>query len=158
MRGVGIAVLAFTAGISVSFFTLPLWVTFVINAAKEGSRSDWLGFAGSVVGAGVALIAAGIAWFAVQQQIEAQRLAIEQARTAEVQKVERHQAEAKAAARIVLTHTIHAAAAALNVRERTLELRRIEPQGKSRTCSGAHCRADVVCRRHVVEGSERMNA
>jgi hypothetical protein len=122
MRGGAIAVVAFAAGVSVSFFTLPLWVTFAINVAKEGSRTDWLGFAGSVVGAGVALLAAIIAWFAVQQQIIAQRLATEQVRVDEVQRVEQQQAEAKFAARIVLTQTVHAAAAALNVAGQLLEL------------------------------------
>jgi hypothetical protein len=71
MRGVAIAVIAFTAGLSVSFFTIPLWVTFAINVAKEGSRTDWLGFTGSVIGALVALIAAAIAWTAIQHQISA---------------------------------------------------------------------------------------
>ena len=121
MRGVGIAVLAFAIGATCSFFTLPIWVTFAINVAKEGSRTDWLGFAGSVIGAGVALIAAIIAWFAVQQQISAQRLEAEQRRTEEIEKTERQQAEAKFAARIVLTQTVHAAAAAFNVADQLLE-------------------------------------
>jgi hypothetical protein len=121
MRGAGIAVLAFAIGATCSIFSLPLWVTLAINAAKEGSRTDWLGFAGSVVGAGVALIAAIIAWFAVQQQIEAQRLESEQKRIEEAKKTERQQAEAKFAARIVLTQIVHAAAAAFNVADKLLE-------------------------------------
>jgi hypothetical protein len=59
-------------------------VTFAINFAKEGSRTDWLGFTGSVIGALVALIAAGVAWFAVQGQIGAQRLEAEQKRIDDV--------------------------------------------------------------------------
>jgi hypothetical protein len=35
-----VAVLAFFAGVTVSFFTLPFWVIFAINAAKDGPRSD----------------------------------------------------------------------------------------------------------------------
>src|SRR4249919_2054870 len=72
MHGVATAILAFAVGVSVSFFTLPLWVMFVINVAKEGSRTDWLGFTGSVIGAVVALIAAIIAWTAIQRQISAE--------------------------------------------------------------------------------------
>lgn len=64
-----VGILAFVAGTAVSFFTLPIWVTTAINIAKEGNRSDWLGFFGSVIGAVMTLIAALVAWFAVQQQI-----------------------------------------------------------------------------------------
>jgi hypothetical protein len=105
-------VAAFCAGIALSFFTLPLWVTFAINIAREGNRADWLGFTGSLIGAVVALIAAIIAWFAVQQQIAAQMLASQQERVDRAQTMERQEAEAKAAAKIVLTQTVHAAAAA----------------------------------------------
>jgi hypothetical protein len=52
-------------------FTLPLWVAFAINIAKEGSRTDWLGFSGAVITAFVTLAAGISAWFAVQQQIAA---------------------------------------------------------------------------------------
>jgi hypothetical protein len=69
---VTVAVLAFCAGLSVSFFTLPLWITFAINVAREGNRSDWIGLFGSVLGAIMTLIAAAVAWFAVQEQIQAQ--------------------------------------------------------------------------------------
>jgi uncharacterized membrane protein YccC len=120
VRKVAISILAFTAGASLSFFTLPLWVTFAINVAKEGSRTDWLGFAGSVIGALVALVAAIIAWFAVQQQINAQRLAVEQERIEEAERTEKQQAEAKFAGTVVLTQTVHAAAAALNVADQLL--------------------------------------
>jgi hypothetical protein len=64
-----VGILAFVAGTAVSFFTLPIWVTTAINIAKEGNRSDWLGFFGNVIGAAMTLIAALVAWFAVQQQI-----------------------------------------------------------------------------------------
>jgi hypothetical protein len=65
----GVAILAFCAGISVSFFTLPLWVTFAINAAKDGNRTDWLGFAGSVVAAFVAAVAILFAWKGIMSQV-----------------------------------------------------------------------------------------
>ncbi|UGA45997.1 hypothetical protein HU230_0008145 [Bradyrhizobium quebecense] len=45
-----------------------------ITVSKEGLElKDWLGFAGNVLAAFVALIAAIIAWYAVQDQIAAQR-------------------------------------------------------------------------------------
>lgn len=46
----------------------------IILAPDPVKLSDWLGFAGSVVGALVTLIAAGVAWRAVQHQIDAQQL------------------------------------------------------------------------------------
>jgi hypothetical protein len=64
----GVAILAFCAGMSVSFFTLPLWVTFAINAAKGGNRTDWLGFAGSVGTAFVAAVAIFFAWKGIMRQ------------------------------------------------------------------------------------------
>jgi hypothetical protein len=70
----GIALLAFLTGTTASFFTLPIWVTVVINAAKEGSRTDWLGFAGGIIGsllsAGVAVAAIAFAWRGVSQQVK----------------------------------------------------------------------------------------
>lgn len=73
MKKYQIALLAFAGGISVSFFTLPLWVIFASNIAREGARTDWLGFAGSIIGAAMTVAAAGIAWAAVQRQISIQR-------------------------------------------------------------------------------------
>jgi hypothetical protein len=104
-----IAITAFCVGAAMSFFTLPVWVVFAINFSKEGTRTDWLGFLGSIVGACVTLIAATIAWFAVQkqiiaaQQIEAQRAASEEART------NAKYAEAKVVARVAITQCVHAA-------------------------------------------------
>jgi hypothetical protein len=106
---VTVAVLAFCAGLSVSFFTLPLWITFAINVAREGNRSDWIGLFGSVLGAIMTLIAAAVAWFAVQEQIQAQE---------SDKQLEKE--EAKFAAVIVLTQPVHAAAAALNIVDQTL--------------------------------------
>jgi uncharacterized membrane protein YcjF (UPF0283 family) len=110
-----IATVAFFAGTSVSFFTFPLWVAFLISLAKDGSRADWFGFAGSVFGAVMVLIGAVIARFAVQEQIRADRLASDQKRVEEAEKAERQEEAAKQAATIVLTQTVHAAAAVLNV-------------------------------------------
>jgi hypothetical protein len=67
------AVCFFTAGLSISFFTLPLWVAIATNAAKDGSRSDWLGFAGGIIGnlitAAVAGAAAYYAWLGIKRQL-----------------------------------------------------------------------------------------
>jgi hypothetical protein len=73
MKKSGIALLAFAGGMSVSIFTLPLWVVFAINIAREGTRTDWLGFTGAIIGAAMTVAAAGIAWAAVQRQISIQR-------------------------------------------------------------------------------------
>ena len=68
-----VATLAFCAGVCISFFTLPVWVAFAINVAKEGQRTDWLGFAGNIVGSGitsaVAVAAIYFAWRGVTQQL-----------------------------------------------------------------------------------------
>jgi len=99
---VAVAIVAFFAGTVVSFFTLPLWVAFDINIAKEGSRTDWLGFSGAVFAAFVTLAAAIVAWFAVQQQIAAP----EEARR-------RSQNEAKYVGVVALAQLVHAASALL---------------------------------------------
>jgi hypothetical protein len=61
-------ILAFFAGASISFLTLPLWVAFAINIAKEGNRTDWLGFSGAVFAAFMTLTAGIIAWLAVHSK------------------------------------------------------------------------------------------
>jgi hypothetical protein len=83
--------------------------------------SDWIGFSGSVLSGAITLLAAMIAWFAVQRQISAQEDTEKRAaqRLAEQRAIE--MSNAKEAAKIVLTHTIHAAAAVMNVTEQYLE-------------------------------------
>lgn len=52
-----------------------------ITVSKDAVElKDWLGFAGNVLGAGVTLLAAVIAWHAVQRQIDAQFRTAEQER------------------------------------------------------------------------------
>jgi hypothetical protein len=67
-----VSILAFCAGAAVSFVTLPVWMAFVVNIAKEGSRTDWLGFIGTIFGSlvtgGVAAAAIYVAWRAVMRQ------------------------------------------------------------------------------------------
>jgi hypothetical protein len=115
-----VAVLAFAAGSVTSLFTLPFWVVAATNAAKAGSRTDWLGFSGSVIAGFMTLVAATAAWFAVKQQIDAQEnsYAIEKAFRDET--IARRQAEAKEAARIVLSQVIHAAATIAHINTRML--------------------------------------
>jgi hypothetical protein len=114
MRRVAIAILAAVIAAAVSFFTIPLWLTFTTNIAREGSRTDWLGFIGSVMGAMVALIAAIIAWFAVQAQIRAQKREAKKWRIDEEKWIEHQHREAKEAAVIVLMPIVQAAADAFN--------------------------------------------
>jgi hypothetical protein len=54
----------------------------ILLAPEKVKLSDWLGFAGSLAGALVALIAAGIAWRTVQHQIEANKLLTERQESA----------------------------------------------------------------------------
>jgi hypothetical protein len=72
MTYASVSILAFCAGTAVSFFTLPLWITFAIGVANEGSRTDWLGsFAtimGSLITGSVAATAIYFAWRAVMRQ------------------------------------------------------------------------------------------
>jgi hypothetical protein len=72
---------------TVGLMALAIVLTFVISAglplittAEPVKVSDWLGFAGNIVGAGGTLMAAFIAWSAVQQQISEQRRAVESQR------------------------------------------------------------------------------
>lgn len=94
--------LAFIVGVSISFFTLPLWVVFAINVAKAGSRADWFGFSGTVIAAGATLAAGAAAWVVVRQQIAAP----EEARR-------RSQGEAKYVGVVALAQLIHVASALL---------------------------------------------
>jgi hypothetical protein len=108
-----VVVLAFFAGVTVSFFTLPFWVLFAINAAKDGLRTDWLGFSGSVIAGAMTLVAAIIAWFAVSRQILSQKEAVARAEYhAELAK-QQHLQDAKIAATLAITQPMHVAATLL---------------------------------------------
>src|ERR1700677_1668210 len=108
----------------------PLWLislalilgTFIVIAipisiasGESIKASDWIGFAGSIAAGVMTLVAATLAWFAVQRQIKAQEVAEERATQRSTEQKAVQDAEAKYAAVIVLTQTVHAAAAALNV-------------------------------------------
>lgn len=69
-HGLGVIGLAILATVLAVFLS----VGVPILTAKEGVKlSDWLGFAGNVLGSGTGLLAAAIAWRAVQKQIATQR-------------------------------------------------------------------------------------
>jgi hypothetical protein len=77
--------------------------------------SDWIGFSGSVLAGAITLLAAVLAWFAVQRQISAQEDAEARATQRLADQRDADMANAKEAAKIVLTHPVHAAAAVTNV-------------------------------------------
>jgi hypothetical protein len=83
--------------------------------------SDWIGFSGSVLSGAITLLAAVLAWFAVQRQIGAQEDAEKRATQRLAEQRATEMSNAKEAAKIVLTQTVHAAAAVMNVTEQFLE-------------------------------------
>jgi hypothetical protein len=58
--------------IGIAGFWVPIYLPPIAALAKNGINEQWLGFVGNIVGALVTLLAAGLAWFAVQRQINAQ--------------------------------------------------------------------------------------
>jgi hypothetical protein len=107
--------------------TIVVLIPVSIATGDKIKSSDWIGFAGSIAAGAMTLFAATLAWFAVQRQIKSQEDAEVRAteRSAEQRTIE--MAEAKYAATIVLTHTVHAAAAVLNVTLQFIEASQ-EPQ------------------------------
>jgi hypothetical protein len=117
MRGaltaVGIATIAFFVGLASSIFLLPFWITPFLSAVEKGNPADWVGFAGNF-GAGImTLIAAIIAWFAVQAQIGAQRDIEAQKAAEEEGRRHQRQQEAKTIAIVAITQCVHAASGAM---------------------------------------------
>lgn len=102
--------------------TIVVLVPAAISQGDTIKANDWIGFAGNIVGAIVTLIAAIIAWFAVQQQIKAQDRNAELARTFETEKLRQNHAEAKFAAVAVLTQSIHAVTAVAMLNSKILKL------------------------------------
>lgn len=78
----------------------------IAAATKDGGGEQWLGFVGNLVGAGVTLVAAVIAWLAVQRQIEAQKTAMSDALSREIRKDEERRRHAKYSARTALAAPI----------------------------------------------------
>lgn len=63
---------AFAIGLSSSVFLMPFWIPPFLAATKTNNPSDWIGFAGNFAAGIMTIVAAVIAWFAVQGQISAQ--------------------------------------------------------------------------------------
>jgi hypothetical protein len=92
-----------------------------IATGDKMKSSDWIGFAGSIAAGAMTLIAATLAWFAVQRQIKSQEDAEKRAAQRAEEQRNAQMSNAKEAAKIVLTQTVHAAAAVMNVTEQFLE-------------------------------------
>jgi hypothetical protein len=106
--------IAFLVGLSSALFLIPFWIGPFIAAAKNGNPADWIGFAGNF-GAGImTLVAAIIAWFAVQQQIKFQRAQADFAEESRQRERDAQRAETKFAALIAITQPIHAATGVLH--------------------------------------------
>jgi len=114
-----------------------------IATGENIKSSDWIGFAGSVVAGGMTLFAATLAWFAVQRQIKAQDESEERSVKRSAEQRMTDFAEAKYAAKIVLTHTVHAAAAVLNVTSKYVELSR-EPEAVGMVEYGGRTKAGEI--------------
>lgn len=80
--------------------TIVALIPVSISGGETIKANDWIGFAGSVVGSVVTLIAAAMAWFSLRGQIDEQRAEREIG----------HQ-EAKLAATLILAQALHAASA-----------------------------------------------
>jgi hypothetical protein len=98
-----------------------------IGSGDSIKSSDWIGFAGSVVAGAITLLAAILAWFAVQRQIRALEDAEKRATERAAEQRTTEMAHAKEAAKIVLTHTVHAAAAVMNLTVQYIEAAAAEP-------------------------------
>lgn len=72
--------LAVLYGIGIAGFWAPIYVPPIAALAKNGVNQEWLGFIGNVLAGCFTLLAAAIAWFAVQRQILAQERASEKLR------------------------------------------------------------------------------
>jgi hypothetical protein len=101
--------------------SIVVMLPFSINGGDAVKSSDWIGFAGNVLAGVMTLIAAIVAWAAVQKQIEAGKESDERKRQHERDEKTRECDEAKFAATIVLTQPVHAAATVLNVAGQVLE-------------------------------------
>ncbi len=91
-------------------------VTFIPISIASGdpiNSSDWIGFAGNVVAGAMTLIAAIMAWFAVQAQIKAQRDIEAQKSIEEEERRQQRQEEAKMIAIVAITQCVHAASGAM---------------------------------------------
>jgi hypothetical protein len=120
-----------------------------VATSENIKSSDWIGFAGSVIAGAIALLAAILAWFAVRRQIAAGEDAEIRVAQRLAEQRETELANAKEAATVVLTHTVHAAAAVMNVTGQYLEALLAEPQPVGvglQEYGGGQSKADIVIR------------
>jgi hypothetical protein len=82
----------------------------IAAATRESGFEQWLGFFGTIIGAGVTLMAAVIAWLAVQQQIFAQRELYDKQQDELVRKEAQQHRIGKEAAKVILMSSAQAAA------------------------------------------------
>lgn len=88
-----------------------VFIPISISGGEAIKASDWIGFSGNVLASVMTIIAAIIAWFAVQRQIEAQAQTIKRASEEAKAAQQKHDADAKFAASVVLMQTVYATAA-----------------------------------------------
>jgi len=106
-------VAVFCAGLSASLFLIPYWIGPFLSAAASKNPADWIGFAGSFAAGIMTIVAAVVAWFAVQAQIRAQAEVTKTAEEVRQYELEAHQIAAKFTATIAVTQPVHSAAAVL---------------------------------------------
>lgn len=125
---IALVVAAYFIGLASALFLLPFWVRPFLAAASGGNPADWIGFAGNF-GAGImTIVAAFAAWFAVQRQIAAQDRLDQKEIERSAEQLLANQSEAKFAAVLVITQTVHAAAAVMFVMNEVVALlREVDP-------------------------------
>lgn len=106
-----IAGLAFSVGVASAPFFLPIWIIPFRQAMQASNPADWIGFAGSLVSGAMTIVAAGIAWSAVQNEL-----------SEKATREQKQQAEAKLAAVLVITQTVHVAATIVHLINRVFQL------------------------------------
>jgi hypothetical protein len=99
-----ITALAVLAALCGGSYWLGLFLPALAVITKENGYVEWLGFFGNLIGAGVTLLAAGTAWFAVQRQIEANRVSDASREAREKARDDAIQRDAIFAAKTILGH------------------------------------------------------
>jgi hypothetical protein len=93
---------------------LGVYLPAIAVVAKAKIHQDWLGFIGNVLAGLMTLVAAGIAFWAVQNQIRNERHMEQERRDLAAEREAHVQANARFVAVTAVAHCVHAAAAALN--------------------------------------------
>ncbi|MGM4891241.1 hypothetical protein [Tardiphaga sp. 839_C3_N1_4] len=101
--------------------TIVVMIPVSIASGDPIKSSDWIGFAGNVVAGAMTLVAAIVAWFAVQSDIQEQKWRFDRELELKADANNIRQAEAKYAAAIVLSQTVHAAATVAHINKRMVD-------------------------------------